>query len=149
MSKKIYIIIIIALAVIAGGIIYNNLEMKNIKIEPIDKEFNSQLEFGIQYYTISGYKDYKPEDLASYIHDYLDQNKNDIKNAKMILFYEDSFFSNYKKNMRESARDNEFGGIEGHQDNLVIKVWYDTSGTQPKEHLIIYKDSKIIFDNVK
>ncbi|MGG5210692.1 hypothetical protein ACQWU4_17330 [Chryseobacterium sp. MIQD13] len=147
MSKKIYIIII-ALAVIAGGIIYNNLKMKNIKIEPIDKEFNLQLEFGIQYYTISGYKDYKSEDLASYIHNYLDQNKNEVKNAKMILFYEDSFFNNYKKNMRESARDNEFGGIEGHQDDLVIKVWYDTSGTKAEEHLIIYKDSKIVFDKI-
>ncbi|MBL1219269.1 hypothetical protein JET18_00340 [Chryseobacterium sp. L7] len=123
--------------------------MSDINIQPIDKEFNSQLEFGIQYYTISGYSNHEPEKLALYIHSYLDQNKKDIKNAKMILFYEDSFFSNYKKNMRESARDNEFGGIEGHQDNLVCKVWYDTSGNHSEEHLVIYKDGKMILDKVK
>ncbi|KFF08566.1 hypothetical protein [Chryseobacterium luteum] len=149
MGKKIYIIIILALAVVAGILIYNNLKMKNINIKPIDKEFNSQLEFGIQYYTISGYSNHTSEELALDIQNYLDQNKNDIKNAKMILFYEDSFFSNYKKNMRESARDNEFGGIEGHQDNLVVKVWFDTPGAKPEEHLVIYKDGKIVFDKVK
>lgn len=148
MGKKIYIIIL-ALAVIAGIIIYNNTKMENISIQPVDKEFNSQLEFGIQYYTISGYSDYKSEDLALYIHNYLDQNKNIVKNAKMILFYKDSFFTNYKKNMRESARNNEFGGIEGHQDDLVIKVWYDIVDTQLEEHLIIFKDGKIIFEKAK
>lgn len=148
MGKKIYIIIL-ALAVIAGIIIYNNTKMENISIQPVDKEFNSQLEFGIQYYTISGYSDYKSEDLALYIHNYLDQNKNIVKNAKMILFYKDSFFANYKKNMRESARDNEFGGIEGHQDDLVIKVWYDIMDTQLEEHLIIFKNGKIIFEKAK
>lgn len=149
MDKKIYIIIILALAVIAGILTYNNLKMKNVTIKPIDREFNSQLEFGIQYYTISGYRDHASEELALNIQNYLDQNKNDIKNAKMILFYEDSFFINYKKNMRESARDNEFGGIEGYQDHLVVKVWFDISGTKPEEHLVIYSDGKIVFDKVK
>lgn len=68
---------------------------------------------------------------------------------KMILFYEDSFFSNYKKNMWESARDNEFVGIEGYQDNVVVKVWYDESDNHPEEHTVIYKDGRTVFDNVK
>jgi hypothetical protein len=149
MGKKIYITIILVLALLAGLIIYNNIKMENMTIKPIDEEFNSKLEFGIQYYTISGYKKLSSEELAVEVQNFLNQNKNDVKNAKMILFYEDSFFNKYKKNMRESARDNEFGGIEGHQDNLVIKVWYDGSDTQPEEHFVIYKDGKIIFDKVK
>lgn len=149
MGKKIYITIIILLAISVGIIIRNTMKMESVIIKPIDNEFNLKLEFGVQYYTISGYSKRSVEELTSDVENYLISNKSSVKNAKMILLYEDSFFNNYKKNLRESARDNEFGGIEGYQDNLVVKVWYDESNNQSEKHFIIYKDGKVIFDKVK
>lgn len=82
MGKKIYTTLILLLAVLAGINIYNNMKMENITIKPIDKEFNSKLESGIQYYTISGYNKHSSEELALDVENFLNQNKNDVKNAK-------------------------------------------------------------------
>ncbi|MDR2206129.1 MAG: hypothetical protein LBE36_08245 [Flavobacteriaceae bacterium] len=117
--------------------------MENINIQPIDADFNKRLEFGIQYYEISNYKKYSPQELSAFIQDYVSRNEKEIKNSQMLLFYKKSLIANYNRNMRESARDNEFGGIEGYTKNLVAKVWYNYIDDKMEQHIIIYNNGRI------
>jgi hypothetical protein len=124
----------------------NNLKKNEMDIEPIDKEFNDRLKFGVQYYEISNYKDYDFEELSTLIKEYLLKNDKEIKNEGMILFYKKSIFANYSKNMYESARDNEFGNIEGYDEYLVVKVWYDINESNKKQYIIVYNKDSVVYE---
>ena len=68
----------------------NNLKKNEMDIEPIDKEFNDRLKFGVQYYEISNYKDYDFEELSTLIKEsfflrpYNKQNNRSLISIKIL-----------------------------------------------------------------
>lgn len=132
----------------ASVIIYRFYKSDDYQIKPLDQEFNARLEFGVQYYIISGNGIDNPEKLAVFIERYLNANASMFSGAEMILFYEHSYFNSYESHMYESAKDNEFGGIEGFQKSLIAKVWSIKLTAGREEHLVIYKDGKMAYQKI-
>ena len=64
-------------------------------------------------------------------------------NMFQVLFYKKSILANYGKYVYETARDNEFGGIEGFEDNLIARILYYKEN--PKVY--IYSYTRVIYDN--
>lgn len=118
-----------------------------MKIEAIDKELNEKAEYGIQYFEISDYKDLSNDELANQLELFEKEFNRDRKieayDMFQVLFYKKSLFANYEKYVYETARDNEFGGIEGFEDNLICKIYYHRE--HPKENKYLY--ARIIYNN--
>ncbi|MDR7212197.1 hypothetical protein [Flavobacterium piscis] len=124
-----------------------------MEIESIDKELNDKAEYGIQYFEISNYENLSNDELINKLEDF---EKNYNLNRKLeaysmfqVLFYKKTMFANYQKYAYETARDNEFGGIEGFEDNLVSKIYYyreDSNKNQLRYTRILYKNDSIILE---
>lgn len=118
-----------------------------MEIESIDKELNDKAEFGIQYFEISNYRNLSNDELIDQLEvfekKYNLNRRLESYNMFQVLFYKKSIFANYGKYVYETARDNEFGGIEGFEDNLICKIYYYKES--PKENKYLY--TRIIYDN--
>lgn len=126
---------------------------QKLEIKPIDKELNDKAEYGIQYFEISNYNNFSNEELMNELENF-EKNSNkkrDLKSYTMfqVLFYKKSIFANYEKYVYETARDNEFGGIKGFEDNLIAKIYYYKGNLKKDKYdykRILYNNNSIVFE---
>ncbi len=144
--KKIIIILLCCQCVVS-------CKNKNMEIEPIIKEFNDSAKYGIQYFEISDYKNLSAEELVTKLEDFEKMinksRKYKIYTNFQVLFYKKSLFANYKNHIYETAEENEFGGIEGYNDNIISKIYYYKEDPKSDNYLytrIIYNKDKIILE---
>ncbi|MEN2412282.1 hypothetical protein [Flavobacterium mesophilum] len=138
-----------------------------IKIEPINSHLNERLKTGkslsdpnyftsgfvFQYYQISDYSNLSDEKLLDKLESFVNKKYpyQEIKKHDdfMVFFYKKKFFSDYDYDtVYESARDNEFGEIDGFDNNLVSKIYYykyDGMDTRKIFGRVIYKKDKLVF----
>lgn len=108
-------------------------------IEPIDKELNGRLLTGknldarlfstrdlLQYYEVSDYKGFKPEDIQKKIDSFINAKykSSDLSQANQItfLFYKKDIFTDYREYVYEAARDTEAGFLSEYPDRLVSQL---------------------------
>lgn len=114
-------------------------------IEAIDPEFNQKSEYNLQYFEISDYEKIPVDSLISDLSSFADQNKNvSGKNEDLTMFfYRKKLLGNYKDKIYEAATENEFGGIIGHEKDLVAKVWFTSNQESAVKKIFVYEDNKL------
>lgn len=123
-----------------------NSAMTKPTIEAIDPEFNQKAQYSLQYFEISDYEKIPVDTLISDISSFAEENKQKLnKNEDLTMFfYRKKLLNNYKDKVYEAATENEFGGIIGHEKDLVAKVWYKADLKPETKSIFIYKDNKLV-----
>jgi len=127
--------------------LYNCKMNNNMIIKPIDKELNEGFLTGkglysnlfnttgvIQYYTIKNYDttDFIPKIEQFIIKQY--KYEDIIKTKQVIIsLYKERFLGYSRRSLYESARDNEFGGIEGFDEYFIFKIILENTHNSSKE----------------
>lgn len=111
-------------------------------VEPISQEYNDSFLTGkgldaryfstkdvVQYYQVSNFSSLPPHVVLAKLGDFAKAhyplNRIDsIKNLS-LFFYEKKLFTDYSKQVYESARDNENRTLEGYADDLIAWIIYE------------------------
>ncbi len=115
-------------------------------MEAIDSEFNQKSEYNFQYFEISNYEKIPVDSLISDLNSYADQmiNTSSKEEELTLFFYRKKLLgSNYKDKIYDAAKENEFGGIEGHEKDLVAKVWFTSNHESEVRKVFIYEENEL------
>ena len=119
--------------------------MEKANIQSIDSEFNQRSEFNFKYFEISDYSNLTDEDLTNQLKSFADLSQQSSTGNKEVtcFFYRKKTVGGYADEIRRAAEENEFGGIEGSEKDLVAKIRYRNSGTEKLQDILIYKNNKM------
>lgn len=141
-----YLVLILLLAF--AFIIATKFKTENgpFHVQAIDSEFNQRKEFNFKYFEVSNHASLKPNELIQNIKNFTHQNSSGIQisNETTLFFYQKNSMINYQGLVQSAAEQNEFGGIEGHEKELISKIIYKIIDGKTHQSILIYKDGKLI-----
>ena len=154
--------ITICLAVALLILFYSCNHQKEIAIEPINEEFNTEYLTGkgldtnyfntsdvMQYYQVSNYSGLTADQILSRLHDFSMANYppgkiTDIQTLS-LLFYKKKLFVDYRDHLYESARDNDTRRLYDYGDELLASVSFERIKDDPRRMSL----TKIFYHNGK
>ena len=154
--------ITICLAVALLILFYSCNHQKEIAIEPINEEFNTEYLTGkgldtnyfnttdvMQYYQVSNFSSLNADQILARLHDFSMANYppgkiTDIQTLS-LLFYKKKLLVDYRDHLYESARDNDTRRLYDYSDELLASVSFERIKNDPRKMSL----KKIIYEKGK